>query len=77
MTEFKTLQIALYGAVTGATIGILALLLHPGRNDVSLVWIWLAMAATCAVLGAAGTGAVSGTWNFFARRPLSWRRPVS
>ena len=71
MTEFKTLRIALLGALTGATIGTLALLIHPGRNDVSLVWIWIATAATCAVLGAAGTGAVSGAWNFFARRYAS------
>jgi hypothetical protein len=69
MTQLKTLQIALCGALAGAAIGTLALHVHPGRNDVSLVWVWIAMAATCATLGAAATGALSGTWNFFARRP--------
>ncbi len=68
MTEFKTWRIALFGALAGAGIGTMALLVHPGRNDVSLVWIWIAMAAMCAVLGAAGTSAASGTWNFFVRR---------
>ncbi len=71
MTELKTMQIALYGALAGAAIGTLALLMHPGRNDVSLVWTWIATAGTGGVLGAAGMGAVSGPWNFMARRPAS------
>ena len=69
MAELKTLRIAVYGAFAGAAAGSLALLVHPGRNDVSLVWIWLAMAALSAVLGAALTGAISGTWHLYARRP--------
>lgn len=68
MTQFKTLPIAVYGALAGAGTGVLALLVHPGRNDVSLVWIWIAMAALSAVLGAALCGAVSGAWNSYARR---------
>lgn len=69
MTESKTLLLALYGALGGAAVGTFSLYMHPGRNDVSLVWIWVAMAATCAMLGAAAAGALSGAWNFFARRP--------
>jgi hypothetical protein len=69
MTELKTLPIAVFGALAGAVVGSLALLVHPGRNDITLVWIWIAMAALSAVLGAALCGAVSGTWNLFARRP--------
>lgn len=69
MAELKTLQIAVFGAFAGAAVGLLALFVHPGRNDVSLVWIWIAMAALSAVMGAALCGAVSGTWNFYARRP--------
>lgn len=71
MIQLKTVQIALFGALAGAGIGTLALVLHPGRNDVTLAWIWIAMAATCAMLGAAGAGGISGAWNFFARRPAS------
>ena len=69
MTQLKTVQIAVYGALAGGFVGTLALFLHPGRNDVSLPWIWIAMAATCAMLGAAGAGGASGAWNFLARRP--------
>lgn len=67
MTELKTVQIAFYGALAGAALGTLALYVHPGRNDVNLVWIWVAMAATCAMLGAAGAGGISGTWNYLRR----------
>jgi hypothetical protein len=69
MTELKTLPIAVFGGLGGAVTGALALLVHPGRNDVSLVWVWIAMAALSAVLGAALCGAVSGSWNLYARRP--------
>ena len=69
MIELKTLPIAAFGALAGAATGSLALLVDPGRNDVSLVWIWIAMAGLSAVLGAALCGAVSGTWNLYARHP--------
>ena len=68
MTQLKTLQIAAFGALAGGAIGSLALLMHPGRNDVSLLWIWIAMAALSAVIGAALSGALSGMWNLYARR---------
>lgn len=68
MTQFKTVQIAFFGALGGAAIGTLALYLDPGRNDIRIAWIWIAMAATCAMLGAAGAGGLSGAWNFVARR---------
>jgi hypothetical protein len=68
VTEFKTVQIALYGALAGAVIGTGGLYLHPGGNDTSLVWIWIGMAATCAGMAAACAGALSGIWNIVARR---------
>ena len=71
MTQLKTVQIALYGALAGAALGTFAMYLHPGRNDLHLAWIWIAMAATCAFVGAAGAGGLSGTWNFVARRIAS------
>jgi hypothetical protein len=67
MSQLKTLQIAVYGALAGAGTGSLGLLVDPGRNDVTLVWIWIAMAGLSAVIGAALAGAVSGTWNLYAR----------
>ena len=69
MAELKTLQIAVYGAFAGAVAGALVLLVHPGQNDVSLLWIWIAMAALSAIMGAALASALSGAWNFYVRRP--------
>ena len=68
MTQLKTVQIAVYGALTGAAAGTLSVYLHPGRTDLSLAWVWIGMAATCAFIGAAGAGGLSGAWNFVARR---------
>ena len=68
MIQLKTLPIAAFGGLAGAATGALGLLVDPGRNDVSLVWIWIAMAGLSAVIGAALAGAFSGSWNLYARR---------
>ena len=71
MTRINTAQVALYGALTGAAAGTLSMYLQPGRNDVSLAWVWIGMAATCALVAAAGAGGFYGAWNFVARRLAS------
>jgi hypothetical protein len=67
MTELRTLRISLYGTAAGAVIGMLALLIHPGSNDLTLLGVWIGVAGLSAVLGSAVAGALSGTWNLLAR----------